>query len=279
MILFKLDISEMSFNVKTFDPGQLFGQLIRSKYIWLLNSLLAVLLMVLAGKLIFLLVFKPDVPEIHIKQAKGFPQTPYALFPSNTGTIGGLPEATIDAQVLGLVSSGDQSIATIAIKGGDQSVYRVGDEITNSVTVEAIDRSGVVVREQGVLRRISIKRLNADSEVSLVDSGTAPAIDGVSIENLLDNIDLVSEVDDGTPGLRVRHVAEPFAHEFDIYSGDFITLIDSLPVLSSLEGMAPRDFITNLFAREQVVTIDLLRDGEQRQIQIDKTRFEQFPKP
>ena len=255
-----------------------------SKVLWIVNVLLGLVLLLFTSKLVYLLVPEPDVAEIRMGKSQS-EQVAYSLYPEAEGSAGNLPEASIKAEVLGLVSSGAQSIATLVLEDGKQSVFRVGDEITRYVTIEAIDHAGVVVREQGVLRRISINRLGETQQLSLVqkDVGNKDIVDrslikteakqqpkGAALDALFDKVGVVVEVDNGSSGLRVKEVAASVSRAIDLQPGDFITDIDGTPVLLTIGDRSPRDLLASLLAEGESVTIDLLRDGTSQQIQIDQ---------
>lgn len=71
-----------------------------------------------------------------------------------------LADASIRAELLGVLIAGEDSYAAISTSRDPKGLYGVGDEIENNVTLEKIEKDRVIISQRGARRQIRLKPLN-----------------------------------------------------------------------------------------------------------------------
>ena len=180
-----------------------------------------------------------------------------------------LPKARLDAQLLGVVLLGDNAVANIAHGKKRDGVFRVGDEITNNVTVEAIEAHRVVIREQGQYRQINLQALGgstvktrepASAERNLKQAPANAFASGTELAPGLSTVTLPS----GQVGLQLSADTFTRLSKYGLQQGELVTDIDGTSVD---QLMADRSRLMGLMNRSSV-QVTLYRDGRSRQIQL-----------
>ncbi|MGV6807985.1 MAG: type II secretion system protein N [bacterium] len=250
-----------------------FVNLRNPKIVWGFSALLAGLALVLAIKLVIVLASENHLPEISIRLPETSSPRVFTLFNDggNNQTVADLPEARINAEVLGLVAGGRDAYATIAVDGKKHAVYRAGDDINGSVKVESIDSAGVVVREQGIQRRIYINRLRGDQGGSLIQSAS-PAVQ-VDAESGVENMEFSVELGE-ISGLRIQSIDSRAAVVLGIREGDVVQAINDVDVLTMDVPETPAAFFNVLFEDQNAANIRIFRDGRQIDILVDASQVQ-----
>jgi type II secretory pathway component PulC len=177
-----------------------------------------------------------------------------------------LANASIRAELLGVVISPWGSYAAISTSARPDGVYAVGDSIENNVTLEAVEQNRVIVSQRGSRRQIplnsitdngsSAQRSNESGLMELNESQAGSA-QGFSLSGLLS---AAPEMVPGVGmGLRLGDVSADLADLADVQEGD---------VLISVNGTAVGDMISNpvmwqQFSQMTSMPVTILRDEEQ----------------
>lgn len=247
--------------------------LISPRGLWWLVAALLVLCLLLAARLVFVVATGPAKPVVSFPPAVTSSDVrELALYPSATGPVVDreTEKARINAELLGVVTSGARASASIVVSGGKVAVYQVGDDLAAGVTVEAIEPTRVVVREQGVLRHIALKSLVAEGGPGFtpvaVDSqggeqeagsGMAPALPLVEVSTIL--------TDDGQAAIRVDRIDGGLGQRVALNSGDIIVAVDGQSLASI---MADGNALERLAGR-QALSVTLIRNGVDTEIEVD----------
>ncbi|MCK9504727.1 MAG: hypothetical protein M0Q95_11165 [Porticoccaceae bacterium] len=238
---------------------------------WLLVLVLAAICTVALITLVARLVADAPLPKVVFPAApQGTAQQRLTLYPSgdNSSNAGTLVEASVDAELLGVISMGNQSRANMRVKGKKETVFAVGDELVAGVVIDSISPAYVVVRERGALRKITLKSLLVANNGAVIEASTAAQ--NVASDTRPPPVEMpvaVSAVltDSGQSGLRIDAVDAAIGELAAIRVGDIILAVEEI-ALSSL--MADAAMLETL-SRQQSLAVTLVRDGEQITLNMD----------
>lgn len=181
-----------------------------------------------------------------------------------------IADASINAELLGVVIAGDDSVATIVVSRRDAQVYRIGDELERNVTLEEVEPNRVVISQSGTRRQILLKditgaaRPNSD-ENSLIRVNNAPAQAGVGFS--LPGVGSTTPINvpgEGT-GLRVSGISSDIADLADLQDDDVVLNINGTPV----SDLFSNPLLWQQFSQETNLPMTVLRDGTQQEVYVN----------
>lgn len=237
----------------------------------------------IAVNLLTLLLTEPEQPRItfHRPAAGGAGVTAPLLYPVQLAeeSAEALAEASVKAELLGVISGGAAPRVNMKVKGKKEAVFGLKDEIAPGVVIEAIEVDRVVVRERGVLRQISfapfvseragsILEISAqsdevESDTNLFDS--EPDNAGLSGMASLDDLRLSPILlADGQSGIRVETLADGLGG-LGVQPGDVITAVDGTQVVE----LANRPKELEAISQQDEISLTLYRDGRQISLAVD----------
>ena len=233
------------------------------KWQWAGCALLGVACLLVMIKLAGLLFVEPVEPVVRFSR----PVATQAIANVTLYPAGGavaqstenLTESSFNAQLLGVIHRADRSIASIAVKGQKEKVFRAGDSLASGVTLERIETNRVVIRERGALKQITLK--------SLLEKGTPIQVDktGVSPVNGLPPVIATPVLgDEGISGLRVDQLNADIEALDLVHKGDLVVAVDGVG-LSTL--MADQAAIGRLSQRDQL-SLTVIRNGQETSVDI-----------
>lgn len=241
--------------------------------LWGLCGLLAVVAILLSINLITLVVSEPETPRISFPRGggDGVAVTP-RLYPSQGAVASSeeLSEASVKAELLGVISGGDSPRVNMKVKGGEEAVFRLKDEITPGVIIEAIEADRVVVRERGVLRQITFAPFVSGRSKSILEISTeAEPVDDTksSVASTDDFGDLqLSPVllKDGQSGIRIEGVGNGLS-DLGFIDGDVIISVEGLMVVDL--NNQPDDL--ERISQQNEIALSLQREGQEISLSVD----------
>lgn len=176
-----------------------------------------------------------------------------------------LSEASINAQLLGILIKGDAAFAAIQTPQKPDGLYRIGDQIAANVELVRIEPNRVVVRERGAERQISMKSLAENGQVadeSLLQ--TLPASNqGFSLSGVFGATPI--NVAGYGMAIRLDSVDDEVAQMSDLRAGDVVLAIGERPVAELIAN--PMAF--NQFMQQSVVMVEVDRDGDRLQLTVN----------
>lgn len=193
-----------------------------------------------------------------------FPVNPDAPVVS-VATTEELEDASIRAELLGVLINGDRAFAAIQTPQVPDGLYAVGDEIAANVELLAIEEDRVVVRERGVERQI---RLNSLSENGApVDEELLQSLPQETQGFSLAGVFGATPVDVSGHGLAVR--IDSLDPEFAEMSG-----LQVSDVLLSINERPMTQYLTNPMMLQQtlqqsLVTVLVQRGGEDVEVSLN----------
>jgi len=238
----------------------------------------------------------PPVPQVEPAAVgrDGYRWDLFGQAPQVVATPRAVPEAQTDLQLRGLMSGGDQAFAIIADARGDESIYRVGDELPDGSRLSAIEPFRVLIEQSGRESVLALERELARSSARSTPSASraqpranpgrslpgirgfqAPAgISAASLQQLgsgsegLANQISVLPVAGGGYRVRPGRDATLFA-ELGLQVNDVVTAVNGQPLTSRADAQA-------LFAdvlRRGEVSITITRQGREMTLRPDLTQI------
>lgn len=179
-----------------------------------------------------------------------------------------LAVANINAELLGVVVAGDDSVATIAVSRQDAKVFRVGDDIDRNVSLEEVSSTRVVISQNGVRRQIPLKDVtgnanrNNTGENSLIQVNPSSSNSGAGFSMPGVGSTTPIQVPGEGMGLRLSNVSSDIADLADLQDGDVILNISGTPV----SDLFSNPLLWQQFSQETSLPMTVLRGGEQEEV-------------
>lgn len=181
---------------------------------------------------------------------------------SSIATQQSLDKASLKAQVFGVVMRGEQSVALISLPGRPETVYRVGDKINNNTSLEAVESHRIVLRENGVLRELSLEKLGDVAGSAIVrQTNTASNDEALAILNMARAVPVTV---DGATGLRLDDLSTEVQQLSELQSGDIVLSVEGQDVMSLQSGNNWQSLMNKTDAQ-----VSLMRDGQAITIQVN----------
>ena len=179
-------------------------------------------------------------------------------------------DASISAELFGVVIAGEDSIATLTVSRKPAQVYRIGDELDRNVTLEEIEPNRVVISQNGTRRQILLNDItggaqDSSDEESLirVNDEPAPATAGFSLPGVGSTTPI--RVEGGGTGLRLSGVSEDIGDLADLRENDVVLDINGTPVAD----LFTNPLLWQQFSQETNLPMTVLRDGNQEEVYVN----------
>lgn len=225
--------------------------------------------------LVALLLSQPTGTGIQQEALRPLPQPArFAWFPRETAApvqniqpeeSTELSDATINAELLGVVIQGDRAVASISLPRNPNGVYEVGDEISPGVSLERIEPLRVVVSERGSLRQIPLKPVvtsrTANRSQLLETVASEPS--GFNLSGVLGATPI--QIAGAGLGIRLDSLDDEISQISDLRVRDVILSVDGTPVSQLMTS--PQRW--QQLMMESTVTLDIQRDGVDQQITVN----------
>lgn len=186
--------------------------------------------------------------------------------PEVAGTFGELPEASLRAELLGVVISGAQSTATMVLGNNQEAVYRIGDKLGSGVEIREVEPFRVIVWQNGQLKQIPLNKAGGDSRgddaAILVETGQ-PDAKGFSLAGMFDAVPIRAERY-GT-GFRLRDLSDEFVALTELQSDDVVVQVDG----KSMNEMMSDPTLWMGLMKETQVSVIVLRDGREEELSVN----------
>lgn len=177
-----------------------------------------------------------------------------------------LANASIRAELLGVVISPWGSYAAISTSANPDGVYGIGDSIENNVTLEAIEPARVIISQQGSRRQIPLNSISeAGSSAQRADqSGLLELNESLAGPeqgfNLSGMLSAAPEMVPGVGmGLRLGSLSADLADLADVQEGDVLISVNG----SAVSEMMSNPIMWQQFSQMTSMPVTIMRDGEQ----------------
>ena len=181
-----------------------------------------------------------------------------------------IADASISAELFGVVIAGEDSIATLTVSRKPAQVYRIGDELDRNVTLEEIEPNRVVISQNGTRRQILLNDITGGAQDSSdkeslirVNDEPAPARAGFSLPGVGSTTPI--RVEGGGTGLRLSGVSEDIGDLADLRENDVVLDINGTPVAD----LFTNPLLWQQFSQETNLPMTVLRDGNQEEVYVN----------
>ena len=173
-----------------------------------------------------------------------------------------LPEASINADLLGILITSETATATIKYAGMREKVYLKGDRLGTNMIISEIEPNRVIIEGKGSKEQITLKRPESIFESTLdLDKKKVGLKEGFAIANMFGAVpvSLGSQNGNFDSGYRLNSLSTELRSLADVEDGDVIVEVD---------GSAVNDIIKNTedwkkFALESNLPVKVIRDGRE----------------
>lgn len=231
---------------------------------WALCVVLGILCILAAARLAGLIFIEPAMPRVEFPAIAGSKKNPIiALYPDARLAVTPdreLTEASFNGKLLGIVYLDyveEKSLASIAVNGKKEKIYRVGDSLSSGITLEAIEPHRVVVRERGLLRQISLKpEPGGDIPIKIRQPESVDILKSDKISPVAATLVLS---DNGVSGLRIDQLNADVRGLKVVEAGDLIIAVDGVGIA---DVIADQSILGEMVDRESI-TLTIVRDGRE----------------
>ncbi len=183
-----------------------------------------------------------------------------------------LAEASINAELIGVLSTSEFQTATIRINGQPEKVFAIGDELQPGVELVSVGTSRVVLNERG--RRVQITmhkpwdmlvQLNAQNS----RSGGGNAVnstfleDGFSLANMFDALPV--QLEDSTTGIQLGGISEELLSLSTLLDGDVVMAVGGKSIDELMSD--PSQWMS--YTTETTLPVTVIREGEQATLYVN----------
>ena len=237
------------------------------------RSLMVLLLLVCAyyAVLILMQITKTD------SGLKDLPRSPQAAviswnwFRSGTFVVesvdeshGELPEANINAVLLGVMIAGDNSFATLKFNGKPEAVYHQGDDLSSGYELVAIETYRIVVRKNGLNQQVLMKKPESIMETEVVEAEVPmqQPTEGFALANMFGAVPVSAG---GSAGLKLNNLSSAITSIADVQEGDVVIAIDG----TSMQELMSNPAQWAKFSSSSNLPVTVMRNNQEQIIYVN----------
>lgn len=174
-----------------------------------------------------------------------------------------LQDVKVDADLLGVMISGNDSSATIKFKGRQEQVFQQGDKLNSTLELVEIQPFRVIVTENGIKKQLMMKKPDVIIQSETV---TTPRVDNSSQGFALANMFGAVPVNiAGGKGFKINNLSSNVKALADIRDGDVVVQVDGLSVQDLMSN--PMKMMT--LSKANSVPVTVMRNGRQEIIYVN----------
>ena len=178
-----------------------------------------------------------------------------------------LAEASINAELLGVVRTQDRATATISINGQPEKVFSIGDEIQSGIELLSVTTSRIILNERG--RRVQITMRRPDNmlvRASNVQAGNTAASrlqNNFSLPNMFNAVPV--QLENNATGFQLDSLSEEIRTLTEIEEGDVIIQVGN----NSIDDLMANPGQWMNYSTETTLPVTLMRDGQETTIYVN----------
>ena len=171
-----------------------------------------------------------------------------------------LQEIDINADLLGVMLSENNSSATLKFQGRPEKVFKIGDKLSGSIELVEIQAYRIIVQDKGIRKQLLMKKHDVIMESSRSEGANESKIrqEGFAIANLFGAVPVKVNEDQG---FKVSNLSSEVKALADIRDGD---------VVLEVNGSSVQNLMSNPM---NLIFTDLNSDNKK----IEKTKFSDEP--
>jgi type II secretory pathway component PulC len=177
---------------------------------------------------------------------------------------GELPEANINALLLGVMMAGENSLATLKFNGKPEAVYRIGDDLSSGYRLVDIETFRIVVRKNGVTQQVLMKKPEGIIEIQQVSSAqtSVEPQEGFALANMFGAVPV--SAGNGS-GLKLNNLSAEVTSLADLQEGDVVVQIDGKSVQDLMAN--PAQWIS--YSTNNSLPVTVIRQGQEEIIYVN----------
>ncbi len=175
-----------------------------------------------------------------------------------------LPEASINAELLGVLRSQGLATATIRVNGQQEKVFAVGDQLQPGVELVSVSTSRIILHERGRQVQITMRKpedmliqLHNRNNSQNDNANSSELLQGgFSLANMFDAIPV--QLDNSSQGIQLGDISEEILSLSELQDGDVIIQVGATSIDELI--LNPGQWIT--YTTETVLPVTVMRDGQ-----------------
>ena len=174
-----------------------------------------------------------------------------------------LQDVKIDADLLGVMISGNDSSATIKFKGRPEQVFQQGDKLNSTLELVEIQPFRVIVTENGIKKQLMMKKPDVIIQSEPITTGRAESSSqGFALANMFGAVPVNIA---GGKGFKINNLSSSVKALADIRDGDVVVQVDGLSVQDLMSN--PMKMMT--LSKANSVPVTVMRNGRQEIIYVN----------
>jgi type II secretory pathway component PulC len=179
---------------------------------------------------------------------------------------GELPDANINAVLLGVMMLGDNATATLKFNGKPETVYRKGDDIKSGYRLVDIEPYRIVVRQNGTDKQVLLKKPDSIIETSQVPDAVQQEPqkpqEGFALGNMFGAVPVENN---GSAGLKLNNLSADVRSLADIRNGDVVLAVDGMSVQELMAN--PAQWMS--YSNSNSLPVTIMRQGQEETIYVN----------
>ena len=181
---------------------------------------------------------------------------------------GELPEANINAVLLGIMMAGENSLATLKMNGKPEAVYSIGDDLSGGFRLIDIETFRIVVRKNGVTEQVVMKKpegIIETQQLSPAESSAAPGNqpeEGFALANMFGAVPVMAG---GGAGLKLNNLSAELTSVAALQEGDIVVQVDGKSVQDLMAN--PAQWVN--YSTSNSLPVTVMRQGQEEIIYVN----------
>ena len=178
-----------------------------------------------------------------------------------------LAEASINAELLGVLSRQGFATATISINGQAEKVFAIGDELQPGVELVSVSTSRVVLDERGRQVQLTMRKPE-DMPIQLRNqrqntNSTVLLQDGFSLANMFDAVPV--QLDNAATGIQLGGISEEMLSLTELQDGDVVVQVGTTSIDELMSN--PSQWMS--YSTETTLPVTVMRNGQETTLYVN----------
>ena len=185
-----------------------------------------------------------------------------------------LPEASINAELLGILITPTMGTATVKHTGKQETVYRLGDELGAGMRLVEVESERVVIEQNGVFKQVTLKKHDSIFEsTSVTGNRESKEKEGFMLANMFGAVPVSLEGAEGgrETGFRLNSLSAEMRSLAEVEDGDVIVAVGGSAVKELIKSPAEwKDFVG-----QSSLPVTVIRDGQEVTVHVNAASLSQ----
>ena len=175
-----------------------------------------------------------------------------------------LQEIDINADLLGVMLSENNSSATLKFQGRPEKVFKIGDKLSGSIELVEIQAYRIIVQDKGIRKQLLMKKHDVIMESSRSEGANESKIrqEGFAIANLFGAVPVKVNEDQG---FKVNNLSPEVKALADIRDGDVVLEVNG----SSVQNLMSNPINLIKLRSSNSLPVKILREGQEETIYVN----------